>query len=44
MKSLSFIFFSAEITKHKGPPVFNEQERYKMVRAVKWVDEVIFFN
>ncbi|KAG8179329.1 hypothetical protein JTE90_011593 [Oedothorax gibbosus] len=31
----------AEITKHKGPPVFTEQERYKMVRAVKWVDEVI---
>ena len=20
-----------EITKHKGPPVFNEEERYKMV-------------
>ncbi|RWS15723.1 Ethanolamine-phosphate cytidylyltransferase-like protein [Dinothrombium tinctorium] len=30
-----------EITRHKGPPVFNEQERYKMVRAIKWVDEVI---
>lgn len=30
-----------EITKHKGPPVFNEQERYKMVRAIKWVDEVV---
>ncbi|GFX42553.1 ethanolamine-phosphate cytidylyltransferase [Trichonephila clavipes] len=29
-----------EIARHKGPPVFNEQERYKMVRAVKWVDEV----
>ncbi|GIY90459.1 ethanolamine-phosphate cytidylyltransferase [Caerostris extrusa] len=28
-----------EITKHKGPPT--EQERYKMVRAVKWVDEVV---
>ena len=33
--------FSAEITKHKGPPVFNEQERYKMVRAIKWVDQVV---
>lgn len=32
----------AEITKHKGPPVFNEQERYRMVRAIKWVDEVGF--
>ena len=31
----------AEITKHKGPPVFNEQERYKMVRGIKWVDEVV---
>ncbi|XP_022245772.1 ethanolamine-phosphate cytidylyltransferase-like isoform X2 [Limulus polyphemus] len=30
-----------EITKHKGPPVFNEEERYKMVRAIKWVDEVV---
>lgn len=30
-----------EITKHKGPPVMNEQERYKMVRGIKWVDEVI---
>ncbi|XP_053211034.1 ethanolamine-phosphate cytidylyltransferase-like [Panonychus citri] len=31
----------AEIMKHKGPPVFNEKERYKMVRAIKWVDEVV---
>lgn len=31
----------AEITKHKGPPVFDEQERYKMVRGIKWVDEVV---
>jgi len=30
-----------EITKHKGPPVFTEQERYRMVRAIKWVDEVV---
>lgn len=30
-----------EITKHKGPPVYNEVERYKMVRAIKWVDEVV---
>ena len=30
-----------EITKHKGPPVYNEQERYKMVKAIKWVDEVV---
>ena len=29
-----------EISKHKGPPVFNEQERYRMVRGIKWVDEV----
>jgi ethanolamine-phosphate cytidylyltransferase len=31
----------AEIAEHKGPPVFNEQERYKMVKAIKWVDEVV---
>ncbi|CAG2105050.1 unnamed protein product [Medioppia subpectinata] len=31
----------AEITRHKGPPVFNEEERYKMVSAIKWVDEVV---
>jgi len=30
-----------EITKHKGPPVFTEEERYRMVRAIKWVDEVV---
>uniref|UniRef100_A0A4W3JXS2 ethanolamine-phosphate cytidylyltransferase n=1 Tax=Callorhinchus milii TaxID=7868 RepID=A0A4W3JXS2_CALMI len=30
-----------EIAKHKGPPVFTQEERYKMVRAIKWVDEVI---
>jgi len=31
----------AEIRKHKGPPVYNEQERYKMVRGIKWVDEIV---
>ncbi|XP_071796948.1 ethanolamine-phosphate cytidylyltransferase-like [Asterias amurensis] len=31
----------AEIMKHKGPPVIREEERYAMVRAIKWVDEVI---
>jgi len=30
-----------EITLHKGPTVLNEQERYTMVRACKWADEVI---
>jgi len=30
-----------EIEMHKGPPVFNQEERYKMVRAIKWVDEVV---
>ncbi|KAK6632727.1 Ethanolamine-phosphate cytidylyltransferase [Polyplax serrata] len=30
-----------EIIKHKGPPVFTQKERYKMVRAIKWVDEVV---
>ena len=32
--------YIAEISKHKGPPVFTEEERYKIVRAIKWVDEV----
>ncbi|KAM6972527.1 LOW QUALITY PROTEIN: ethanolamine-phosphate cytidylyltransferase-like [Aplochiton taeniatus] len=31
----------AEISKHKGPPVFTQKERYKMVRAIKWVDEIV---
>ncbi|KAF2071631.1 hypothetical protein CYY_007057 [Polysphondylium violaceum] len=30
----------AEISRNKGPPVMNEQERYKAVRACKWADEV----
>lgn len=30
-----------EIVKNKGPPVFTEQERYRMVQAIKWVDGVI---
>jgi hypothetical protein len=35
------LVYLEEITKHKGPPVFTEQERYKMVRAIKWVDQVV---
>ena len=31
----------AEIMRHKGRPVMNEKYRYKMVRAIKWVDEVV---
>jgi len=30
-----------EITLHKGPPVFTQEERYKMVKAIKWVDQVV---
>ncbi|XP_067938240.1 ethanolamine-phosphate cytidylyltransferase-like [Watersipora subatra] len=30
-----------EIEKNKGPPVFTQEERYRMVLAVKWVDEVV---
>uniref|UniRef100_A0A8C2BDC9 ethanolamine-phosphate cytidylyltransferase n=1 Tax=Cyprinus carpio TaxID=7962 RepID=A0A8C2BDC9_CYPCA len=30
-----------EISKHKGPPVFTQAERYKMIRAIKWVDEIV---
>jgi glycerol-3-phosphate cytidylyltransferase-like family protein len=30
-----------EILRAKGPPVLNEKERYTLVDAVKWVDEII---
>jgi len=30
-----------DIALHKGPPVFTDQERYEMVRSIKWVDEVV---
>ncbi|CAD5228517.1 unnamed protein product [Bursaphelenchus xylophilus] len=30
-----------DIEYHKGPPVFTEQERYRMVRAIRWVDTVV---
>ena len=39
----ALLLLTGEISKHKGPPVFNELERYKMVRAIKWVDEVRIF-
>ncbi|CEP00809.1 hypothetical protein PBRA_008121 [Plasmodiophora brassicae] len=32
----------AEITRQKGPPVMNDDERLEAVRACKWVDEVVF--
>jgi ethanolamine-phosphate cytidylyltransferase len=32
----------AEIQEHKStPPVFTEEERYELVRAIKWVDGVV---
>ncbi|KAL5961640.1 Ethanolamine-phosphate cytidylyltransferase [Taenia solium] len=30
-----------EITRHKGPPVFTQEERYILLKAIKWVDEVV---
>ncbi|KAF7272413.1 hypothetical protein GWI33_014800 [Rhynchophorus ferrugineus] len=30
-----------EIKNHKRQPVYTEEERLKMVRAIKWVDEVV---
>lgn len=40
-KLLVGVHSDAEVTKHKGPPVYSEEERYKMVRAIKWVDQVV---
>lgn len=36
-----FLVPPEEIAKHKGPPVFTQAERYKMVQAIKWVDEIV---
>lgn len=30
----------ADITRFKGPPVYSEEERYELVKAIKWADEV----
>lgn len=30
-----------EITKHKGPPIMTNDERVRMFKACKWVDEVV---
>ncbi|CAH8457311.1 unnamed protein product [Dicrocoelium dendriticum] len=30
-----------EIKKHKGAPVYTQEERYRLVKAIKWVDEVV---
>lgn len=40
---IMYIFFAPleEIAKHKGPPVFTQAERYKMIRAIKWVDDIV---
>ena len=32
-----------EITVHKGPPVFSQEERYRMVRAIK-VSRLYYIN
>ncbi|TGZ68868.1 hypothetical protein CRM22_004036 [Opisthorchis felineus] len=30
-----------DIKLHKGPPVFSEQERYRLIGAIKWVDQLV---
>lgn len=30
-----------EISLHKGPPVFTQEERYRMIQAIKWVDYIV---
>jgi hypothetical protein len=37
---LSIPFLTADITANKGAPAYPEHERYKLIRAIKWVDEV----
>lgn len=43
IKVMLYCFFCSTeaIREHKGPPVMTEQERYKVIRAIKWVDEVV---
>ncbi|VDP34477.1 unnamed protein product [Schistosoma margrebowiei] len=41
IKAIKTKLSTEEITKHKGPPVFHEKERYRLIRAMKWVDEVV---
>ena len=36
-----YLMVLAEITKHKGPPVFTQEERYTLLKSIKWVDEVV---
>jgi ethanolamine-phosphate cytidylyltransferase len=38
---LFLLHIVVEIQSYKGPPVSNEQERYRLVQAIKWVDEVV---
>ncbi|KAI6201550.1 CTP:phosphoethanolamine cytidylyltransferase [Aphelenchoides besseyi] len=38
------IYSDQDIAKHKGLPVFNEQERYRLLRGIKWVDQIWLFT
>ncbi|CAD5220712.1 unnamed protein product [Bursaphelenchus okinawaensis] len=40
-KLIAGVHTDRDIEYNKGPPVFNEQERYKMVAAIRWVDQVV---
>ncbi|KAI6215202.1 hypothetical protein M3Y94_00357500 [Aphelenchoides besseyi] len=35
------IYSDQDIAKHKGLPVFNEQERCRLLRGIKWVDQIV---
>lgn len=35
------VYSDKETASHRGKLVFSEEERYKMVKSVKWVDEVV---
>jgi len=38
---LACVHSDAEIIKNKGPPLFDEQERYAVVAGCRWVDDVV---
>jgi ethanolamine-phosphate cytidylyltransferase len=36
------IHSNEEIEKQKGPPVMNQEERYELLKHIKWIDEIAY--